>query len=384
MEASLLRDETEARRLTVFYHGGCPDGVTGAWAIYEALPASVRGQLAALGGAFAGGEPASPGRKVSTPVTPLLDQLACAGAVFHGIAHADPFPPSHLVQGRHVVYVDISPPWEHAAALAEAAASLAVLDHHRGARLGIEELRRAAEARGVPFAAVYDEARSGAQIAWDWARPGAARPELVDYVADRDLWTWRLEGSRAVNKALYVEGHVATIGAVAALHRAGAAPKGGEGGVSPEEPEFRRVLPGGLAPRGADYLAYEEGLLGRLTAGAYSATVAALLPGETEAREYCVLAVNSPVLQSELGEALMAKAGPEVHFVVIWSLAKARDEIWASARTTRPDVDLSVIVPCLVGGKGGGGHPRAAGFAIAGDSPGAVLRRPQKGLLSSA
>jgi len=351
MDPSTLNDEIESRRLTVFYHGGCPDGITGAWAIYEALPQSIQAQLTALGGFF--------GPKGYPPIPPL-DQLAQAGAVFHGMAHADPFPPAPLVEGRHVVYVDIAPPEKHADHLAATAASLTILDHHRGSREAIEALRIAALARGAPFDAVYTEELAGAQIAWDWAQRGIPRPEVVDYVADRDLWTWRLVGSRAVNKALFVDGHTAGVGPLAALHRGGS-PRG--------------VLPEGLAPRGADYLAYERILLGRLTAGAYRAMAAALLPGEAEAREYCVLVVNSPILQSELGEALMEGAGPEIHFAIIWSLAKSRDEIWASARTTRPDVDLSVIIPHLVGGLGGGGHPRAAGFAVAGDSLGAAVRR---------
>ena len=41
MDPSLLRDPAVARRLTVFYHGGCADGVTGAWAVHAALPAEV-------------------------------------------------------------------------------------------------------------------------------------------------------------------------------------------------------------------------------------------------------------------------------------------------------------------------------------------------------
>ena len=62
----------------------------------------------------------------------------------------------------------------------------------------------------------------------------------------------------------------------------------------------------------------------------------------------------------------------------MWSYNSDKDEIWVSCRTSRPDVDLSAIVPFIVGGTEGGGHPGAAGFTIRGDSIGAAIkwRRP--------
>jgi len=56
----------------------------------------------------------------------------------------------------------------------------------------------------------------------------------------------------------------------------------------------------------------------------------------------------------------------------MWSYNHDRHEIWASARTNRPDIDLSKIIPHLVGATNGGGHPAAAGFSVAGDSIAAV------------
>jgi len=346
MNPAQLRNPAEARQLTVFYHGGCSDGITGAWAIYAALPDEVRARLAALGGIFA------EGRGVIDP----LEQLAQAGAVFHGISHAGPTPAPELVAGRHVVYVDVAPAAEVGEAVAAEARTLAVLDHHRSGKAAVEALADAAARRGLPCTAAYTEELSGAQIAWDWAHPGVPRPEFVDYVGDRDLWAFRLPGSRAANKALYVEGVTRGFGPLTDLHRSG-------GRVGAD-----------LAARGGAYMRYEEQIVARLAASARLATIASLPPGETEPREYCVRVVNTPVLQSEVGEAVMEKAGPEVHFAVTWAYAPDRDEIWASARTSRPDVDLSKIAPHIVGGRAGGGHPRAAGFTIAGDSIGAAVR----------
>ena len=45
-----------------------------------------------------------------------------------------------------------------------------------------------------------DVTRSGAGIAWDVLMPGRARPALVNYVEDRDLWKFALPESRTVNQ----------------------------------------------------------------------------------------------------------------------------------------------------------------------------------------
>lgn len=88
--------------------------------------------------------------------------------------------------------------------------------------------------------------------------------------------------------------------------------------------------------------------------------------------------VNSPVLQSEIGSALMTKAAPETHFALIWSFVPEKNETWGSLRTYRPDADLSVLSRHIVGTKSGGGHPLAAGCAIGGNRIHGVARFTQK------
>jgi hypothetical protein len=352
MKSTQLRNHTDAQILTVFFHGGCSDGIAGAWALYEALPEKIRVQLTALGGLFTDG----------CSATDSHEQFVRVGAVFHGLSHSDGVPAPELVVGRHVVYVDITPPMTVAVAVADAARTLTILDHHRSGKVVAEDLAVHASDRGLPYTSIYTESLSGAQIAWDWAHEGTPRPEVIDYVGDRDLWAFLLPDSRAVNKALYIEGHTRGFGPLTALRWS----KGG--GVD--------AL---VALRGGAYLRYEEQVVARLASNARLATIAALPPGETAPREYCVKVVNTSILLSEVGEAVMEKAGPEVHFVILWAYSHDRDEIWVSARTNRPDVDLSAITPYIVGGKvvdgrTGGGHPRAAGFTIAGDSIGAVVR----------
>jgi hypothetical protein len=358
-----LKNAHTVRKLTVFYHDGCPDGISGAWSIYWAFPPGLRRELQALGGIYADGR---------TKCAPRA-QLAI-GPVFLGVTHGDGRPAPKLVVGRHVVYVDITPAAEDLLWVASQAATLTLLDHHRSALPALEAVARdeAPSARGGAARVVvaYDEARAGAQLAWDWAHspalpgppglpagPPRPRPQIIDYVADRDLYTFRLPGARAACKTLYVEGYTRGFGPLT-RHMEGA------GGA----------VDGAMIERGAVYLRYEEKLVSGILAHAQPVVVAAHLPGEVEPREYCALAINTTTLLSEVGAAAMDRAPPEVHFAVVWTYCHARDEIRASVRTNRPDVDLSQIAPHVVGAASGGGHPGAAAFIVPGCNIGAVLR----------
>ena len=356
MNPASLQTPEGAARLTCFYHGGCPDGIGGAWALYRQLPDGTRAVLRKLGGLYNGAK------------GDAARALQAGAPVFHGLAHGEARPPAELVAGRDVVYVDIVPKAETLLWVAALARTTTVLDHHRSALPALEALAEAypsaADGKDPPSwraRSVYDERRSGAQIAWDWATGDAPRPAVLDYIGDRDLYEFKLPHSREVNKALYVEGVTRGFAALSAFDVDAADPEGKTGGVS-----------AAVIERGGAYARYEALMLARLAANARLARVQALLPGDEAPRDYCILIVNAPLLQSELGEALMATATAEVHFAVMWSYNHDRHEIWASARTNRPDIDLSKIIPHLVGATNGGGHPAAAGFSVAGDSIAAV------------
>lgn len=133
-------------RRTVIYHADCVDGFTAAWVCHMEWP----------------------------------------DAEFVAARYGDAPP---RVAGRDVVIVDFSYPREILIEMQEAASSLRVLDHHK----------TAAEAlAGLDFA-VFDMTRSGAGLAWDTFCAPAARPALVNYVEDRDLWRWALPESKAVS-----------------------------------------------------------------------------------------------------------------------------------------------------------------------------------------
>lgn len=156
-----------SERVVCVYHGGCADGFGAACVVRRALG---------------------------------------AGVEFHGADYGDA-PPD--VAGAVVLVVDFSYPLQVLRAMAEQALQVLVIDHHKTAAADLAELPRAPErydlwrASGVPLAAIFDMGRSGAGLAWDVFFPGAARPALIDYIEDRDLWRWRLSATREVTAALF-------------------------------------------------------------------------------------------------------------------------------------------------------------------------------------
>ena len=67
-------------------------------------------------------------------------------------------------------------------------------------------------------------------------------------------------------------------------------------------------------------------------------------------------AVNSPILNSEIGEALLERF-PEAPFVAIYSNAGDGEQRW-SLRSRASEFDVSQLASQM----GGGGHQPAAGF----------------------
>lgn len=348
MDPTALRFEATAKIVTVFYHGGCQDGITGAWGIFRALPMKYQNELRALGGLFGeGGAPPPPEKQLA--IGPLFVGIQPSG---------EKAPTATSVKDRHVIYVDVTPDEATVRLVHDQARTVNFIDHHRSQKPVLDV------ARALPRAQVdYSEAHSGAQIAWTWAHeiliptsPHAQfpckAPAIVNYVGDRDLWDYRQYRSREVCKALLVDNMTRGFDTITALAASGS-----------QEAHWD-----GIADRGSAYLLYEEQAVKRIAANACVAVVQVLFPSESVPREYQALVVNTSIFQSEVGDSLMIKAEPEIQFAMAWYFNAEKNETWVSIRTNRPDVDLSIISKHIVGSRSGGGHPRAAGCAVEGNA----------------
>lgn len=100
------------------------------------------------------------------------------------------------VTDREVIIVDFSYKRDVMLSIVAAARSVVVLDHHKTAQAELEPLLGAGQLHGV-----FDMNRSGAMIAWQWFH-NTPPPELIRHIEDRDLWRFKLDGTREIIAAL--------------------------------------------------------------------------------------------------------------------------------------------------------------------------------------
>lgn len=158
------------------YHGNCADGFGAAWVVRKALGSDVE---------------------------------------FHAASYGQQ-PPD--VAGKNVIIVDFSYPYKTLVEIADQAASVLILDHHKTAQEDLkgvfaagenyEQFNRECKAECLICNAPhigqnFDMTRSGAGLTWDFFFPGQPRPPLINHIEDRDLWLFKLEGTREIMADLF-------------------------------------------------------------------------------------------------------------------------------------------------------------------------------------
>ncbi len=138
------------------YHGGCTDGLAGAWCLWST--------------------------HMSRDSTKLI----------YG-KHGEPIPDA---KGKNVLFVDIAPDIKTLQDLLAVAAHIRVLDHH-------ESTKPLLDVVADNFSIVLDMNRSGAQIAWDELHPDTPRPWFIEDIADRDLWKWSIPDSKDSTQGIF-------------------------------------------------------------------------------------------------------------------------------------------------------------------------------------
>ncbi|MHB8323291.1 MAG: DHH family phosphoesterase [Candidatus Dormibacteria bacterium] len=225
------------------------------------------------------------------------------GADYMPVSHGDS-PPD--MRGRRAIVADFAYDRQTSLALFESAASLVILDHHRSAEGEIGDL---------PFC-VFDMERSGAVMTWQHLHVEPV-PLLLQYVQDRDLWRNQLPETEEVSAALRAR---------------------------PFDFETWDTIDiDQLRSEGRALLAYQRRMIERIAAHASPVEILGVK----------VPAVNSPILQSELGDRLV-KGHP---FAAVWWQGAGEVARW-SLRSTPAGLDVSEIAARY----GGGGHRTAAGF----------------------
>lgn len=229
--------------------------------------------------------------------------------------YGDPAPD---VKGHSAWILDFSYTRETLIKMHAEAESLLVLDHHKTAQKDLE---------GLGFCR-FDMEHSGAWLAWTHFHEGKEVPDLVQYIQDRDLWRWRLPKSKEISAALHSYARdFATWGML----------RDRLDGTDSDDSR-------GLIAEGEAILRAQDWFVKSICAQAR----------ETEIAGHKVLTVETPILQSEVGEAL-ATGRP----FAMTSFIRPDGARVHSLRSRAPsEVDVSEIAKLF----GGGGHARAAGY----------------------
>ena len=231
------------------------------------------------------------------------------------VTYGDRIAPERLT-GRQVFILDFSFPPDRLGEMAQHAAKIVLLDHHKSAAAQWTNMEPA------PHVELhFDMDRSGAQMAWDFFHPGTARPPLIDHIGDRDLWRFALADTKAFCAGLSLVP------------------------MTFESWKIASANPGVLIAKGHTVL---EVLQRQIDSALRKELRPVTLCGHQG------LATNAISNTSEIGNAIAKRSGT---FSLTFFIKG--DEVICSLRSIAP-FDVSTIAANY----GGGGHAQASGFTV--------------------
>lgn len=274
----------------VIYHAQCRDGQAAAYITVSAL------------------------RKAGVEV----EHLPCAyGGPIPGVIGFD-----------RVYIVDFSFKRDVLVDMCENVEFVTVLDHHKTAQADLENWADAPANLKV----VFDMNRCGARIAYDHFDGESLHISrtLINYIQDRDLWTWTLTNSKQVSAWISTFGE--GLDSFAALLD-----------------EYEHLGLEGVIIAGDAVIGYQKQVVDKHLK---SVEVYNLLGHK-------VAVVNATTMISEVCHEALNKY-PEADFALSWQdLVKEKKRVF-SLRGRKGGVDVSEVAKKL----GGGGHASAAGFTV--------------------
>lgn len=110
------------------------------------------------------------------------------------VQYGRPYP--EMAPGSLVYLVDFSYPEQQLLEIADRAAQVVVIDHHKTAKDTLEHIKH-------PHLKVwFDMEQSGAVMTWKYFHHERAVPPLLQHIQDRDLWQFKLPGSKRIHRGL--------------------------------------------------------------------------------------------------------------------------------------------------------------------------------------
>lgn len=224
--------------------------------------------------------------------------------------------PEKALRNKEIYILDNCYPAKALIALGKRNKSVTVIDHHISNKNDVKHATHH----------VFDIKHSGAVLAWRYFHPRKTVPLILRYIEDFDLWNFRMPHSREISVVLLMIGF--EFGFFDAFSR------------RLNDPKTKKDI----IVQGRIIIDYEKRMIDRIIKNAEVVEFAG----------YRTLAVNSPVLESEIGNILCHKFPP---IAIVWRAKNGK--ITVSLRSNGK-VDVSKIAEKF----GGGGHKAASGFAL--------------------
>lgn len=248
-------------------------------------------------------------------------------AKYLGIGASDPMPAEDYKDST-VLFLDVCPSREELESLIGVAKLVVILDHHASSK------KKVAGLIANNLEIIIADDRAGCQVTWDYFQPLGDKPWFIDYVADRDIWTWTQKNSAAINKYCFTEGYLSDYTGLNKL-------------LLFSKDDFTKAIAEGNA-----MIKNEQQIIQKHVKYAQRYTFL---------EKYTVRVVSASVLISEIGHAICAQY-TDCDFAAVYEYWLDEDIYHVHCRATRTDIDLSKILEPV----GGGGHEHAAAFKVFG------------------
>lgn len=241
------------------------------------------------------------------------------------MSYDDEFP--QVSKGDELVFLDYSIPREKLERLSSYC-KITIIDHHKTAQENLEGFQ------GGPFSScVFDMTKSGAMLAWEFFYPDVNPPHILNYIQDRDLWTFEFSETNDVFSAFKML----------------AADDIKQWWVTIYKSSNEKNFLESFIESGSGIRKYNEKLAMDLCRDFQLMNIAG----------YTVPCVNSSVLFSEIGHNLLI-LHPEFPFSAVYTHTGKGTIKYSLRGRKSDDFDVSEIAKIY----GGGGHKKAAGFSI--------------------
>jgi hypothetical protein len=240
---------------------------------------------------------------------------------------------------KNILFVDICPKFDYLLEISKIAKNIIVLDHHK-TTFDTYEIYKDKCPPNLQI--ILDISKSGCQITWDYFFQDKSRPWFVDYVADRDLWAWKLPNSKEINQ-IFFDNNLLDPYYLDNITKL----------LSYSQEQIDEII-----KEGSLLLKFQKKLLDIAVSRSLEATLT------INDKIYNIwLGTTTSSDRSDLGNLLANKllsTGILPDFSATWIYEPKENEWWVSLRGHKSSPDLSVIA----GVYGGGGHMAASAFSI--------------------